>query len=948
MAAEKNNIDSNEVGVPVSEGITSSSKKKGSGKPKASKQVSPKATPKDKKDNSQNSKKDSSKKGGKSSSGKKKKKKEEKKHLSGIKLTLSPGELSKKTEAHTPACDKPAKRARKDKSDAKKSSTISRNEERNRDETLDTNMHEPKRAALNVQVHRMRHLNFRPRAILHMATTPFNSECGDYIAISRENGSVELKSPDEKWRSIATIAGMSSKTVDVMTWLCGVRDNRASENTSLSYSSDFHKSHTKIHGQRSLIGASKDGTIFVVDFSKGKYTAVTGSGGGGIFALSSLPSDDLVAAGCEDGAIRIYKLRRSDSELHLDLVSTIPHAGSAVLSLAWLQNSGNHGMDGSVIYAGVADGTIRRYECKSKISRARAKGSIVGREEEEFSGNQTWISTVRMTVECFGRTTPTLVWDLVALADGTVVSGDSLGHVQFWDGKTGTMLQSFEQNDKKADVLSLAVTPDECKVFASGIDSRVICIERPTLKNARDGPEQWVITQAQRPHTHDVKSICIYRAHDLTGSLARSEDPDIMLCTGGVDTKICTYFVKGFKKHRPKIWFPWPTKSPISIAKSARVLLLQRESSLELHMLAPRQTESHSMICEEEKTFIGSLDIQSSHNIVCSDVSTDGKYVVASTGLALLLFKVYYSLNDDRITDCSPVQISLDEELKGPCLSVKFAPNDRIICVGMDGNIQVLKINQAGDSSKDDLTNDVEETESNVTVSKEGLHNLQSETVNTSFPVHTIAVAEDGKHFGTVRGGVGSGTVSIYRIENDCIQNYWSLPALEAPITCVAFLTGTRQELVATCSNFAVYVFSLKDRKLSAWNEKTGFPITPNLPLDLKRLPDFPSSILPHPKDNKKFILGSFGAFSIINMALAMPERCKIFPEKHLRGKKRKLDKEEGAVDPNNPNCTICMRYNSIIHNDFISDEEMVIVEQPWLSVFATLPGALERKVFGT
>lgn len=36
---------------------------------------------------------------------------------------------------------------------------------------------------------------------------------------------------------------------------------------------------------------------------------------------------------------------------------------------------------------------------------------------------------------------PVCVWRLLVLADGTLVSGDSDGAVQFWDGKFGALLQ---------------------------------------------------------------------------------------------------------------------------------------------------------------------------------------------------------------------------------------------------------------------------------------------------------------------------------------------------------------------------------------------------------------------------------------------------------------------------------------------------------------------------
>lgn len=49
----------------------------------------------------------------------------------------------------------------------------------------------------------------------------------------------------------------------------------------------------------------------------------------------------------------------------------------------------------------------------------------------------------------------TVVWAVAVLADGTIVSGDSMGNVKFWDGEMGTQSQSFRTH--KADVLCLTV-----------------------------------------------------------------------------------------------------------------------------------------------------------------------------------------------------------------------------------------------------------------------------------------------------------------------------------------------------------------------------------------------------------------------------------------------------------------------------------------------------------
>ena len=58
-----------------------------------------------------------------------------------------------------------------------------------------------------------------------------------------------------------------------------------------------------------------------------------------------------------------------------------------------------------------------------------------------------------------------------ALPCGTLVSGDSAGRVQFWDGMHGTLLFGFQQH--AANVLTLAATPAGDAVFASGVDHQV-------------------------------------------------------------------------------------------------------------------------------------------------------------------------------------------------------------------------------------------------------------------------------------------------------------------------------------------------------------------------------------------------------------------------------------------------------------------------------------------
>lgn len=83
---------------------------------------------------------------------------------------------------------------------------------------------------------------------------------------------------------------------------------------------------------------------------------------------------------------------------------------------------------------------------------------------------------------------------------------------------------------------------------------------------------------------------------------------------------------------------------------------------------------------------------------------------------------------------------------------------------------------------------------------------------------------------------------------------------------------------------------------------------------------------------------------------MGMPNYSRVFPESNLRGKKQKKRKASlvGQVDANANNCKLCFHYNSTIFMDYLSSKELVVVEQPWRDVMATLPAALDRKAYGT
>lgn len=54
------------------------------------------------------------------------------------------------------------------------------------------------------------------------------------------------------------------------------------------------------------------------------------------------------------------------------------------------------------------------------------------------------------------RSKECMVWSVVYLSDGTIISGDSVGMVKMWNDQTGTLIKSH--NVTKCDVLALSVS----------------------------------------------------------------------------------------------------------------------------------------------------------------------------------------------------------------------------------------------------------------------------------------------------------------------------------------------------------------------------------------------------------------------------------------------------------------------------------------------------------
>ena len=347
-----------------------------------------------------------------------------------------------------------------------------------------------------------------------------------------------------------------------------------------------------------------------------------------------------------------------------------------------------------------------------------------------------------------------------------------------------------------------------------------------------------------------------------------------LLVSGGIDTKLCTYLVSNFRKHRAKKLFPWPTSTPVSVARDRRVLALMRSDRVDIYSVAssvsvPVKSDSLDAphIVDEDKTLVGSICVSSLYNLVCADISSDGRLLATSDGANLMVFSLNYVADDtsmDRREALTAKKLKVPKKARSACSAVKFA-NDgsgRLFCSTNKGSVKVIQIINKDEKEKEAGDDKLDIAEPNVVVLVHTFdERLVSSTSSTEpYAASELAVSPDGEWLAASRYGIGSGSVLLYSVPKvgGDYKCTWSLPALEAPPSCIKFLGVKEAETLAVgCSNNSFYLFDHKQQKLSDWSQDTGFPMSPSMPRELIHRAEYPTRMAFNPANPSKFLLVS-------------------------------------------------------------------------------------------
>eukprot|EP01035_Chromulina_nebulosa_P035968 gene35968-48385_t len=294
------------------------------------------------------------------------------------------------------------------------------------------------------------------------------------VAIGRKDGDIEILGDNQnKWFCQATIPGISSheKSADI------IEDRQSTDGDSSLQLQVlcWELNHDKGSGNSRLFGASLRGFIFEVDLKQLRIQGIQESYGGAVWSMACCPYDSLLAVSCEDGTVRIFRYGDDSGEKltylkSISISSSIASQKVAALSVAFHPNS-----ELKRLFIGGSDGAIRCVQWSTGRVIFRMTGDIVTPRRKGKSA---------VAADPVSHFAP-MMWCLQVLSGGAfLASGDSRGQLQIWDINLGVLVCTYKQH--LGDVLAVAASADGRKVFSSGVDGKVCCVERIGVNTSSD------------------------------------------------------------------------------------------------------------------------------------------------------------------------------------------------------------------------------------------------------------------------------------------------------------------------------------------------------------------------------------------------------------------------------------------------------------------------------
>jgi len=350
-------------------------------------------------------------------------------------------------------------------------------------------------AASSIDVHRCRFLKWRPNAVSSLAWT----QDGSHLAVGRETGDIEI------WKDFVCetiIPGVGDNTAYRVLWLPR-RDSSSPSSSTEGSSATLPR----------LFSAGLTGRLIEWDLRTLKPKRGLPSTGGPVWSMESNPQRNIVALGCEDGSVRLFRRNSEDDNSPLEYHRALGHQKGRVLSLCWGTRKDDEAEDGKLVSV-IAMGTDRG---RISIWDTESRGLVRDMRADRFGKDPTWI------------------WALKFVQRGRFLAvGDSIGKVTLWDTAFGTQTAVF--SDHIGDVLALAVEESTEVFYSASADGSIAQFRMVETRQSRSssrnntpqlapvgGGPLWVRTHTRKAHSHDVKALVVSPRISPFGSVEKGD-----------------------------------------------------------------------------------------------------------------------------------------------------------------------------------------------------------------------------------------------------------------------------------------------------------------------------------------------------------------------------------------------------------------------------------------
>lgn len=535
-------------------------------------------------------------------------------------------------------------------------------------------------------MHRIRFVPFNAEAINCLAFTGSGK-----LVLSRADGSLELWNPAENWVQEIVIPGIKGSSIESLV-CCGDR----------------------------LFTAGLNGLIQEWDTGRQRPIAVVESFGVPIWCLVVNQKKECLAAGCEDGSIKLYSIGEDKGDL--SYVKTFSKQEGRVMSLAW-SKSGKHLISGGV------DSIIRKYKVSSQLC------------------------DLRITLDDHQTSKNTIVWDLKCLDGLKIVAALSTGRLQIFDGKMGTLIQSFESH--MADILAIAISTDEQTLFASGIDQKVVRLQRIASG-------QFVASESVLVHTHDVRALAMSSSNQLV--------------SGGIDTQLVLYNLEHFgAKKSAAILPPFPHHC-FHYQLARDILVTQQSTCLQFWKLqiVPDDIDTETTPYHPSPVHLLKIKASEHDHIICFTVNSYTTLcAIATSTKQIWIYQL--SLSDCKATSLTKLSYSAHK--------MTFVKNSELFLCSSEGGVHLVK-----GTHYTDMTKIMENTKSLPS----------SISTNNSGQLVVLCYVDQ------------PGIV----VDVDQVKIINHVPKLSSVITAVSFNQNT---IVLCCASHDVFCYNVNKDRLRQW-----------------------------------------------------------------------------------------------------------------------------------